>query len=449
MSTVRERPESATREHRSAWLYVSLLGKEPLLEGISVDLDGVEVIEVGRAKTTEVERVGDRVVIRIADSELSSRHFELRAAPPGDAPGFQLDDHASTNGTYVFGGVASKSRAKDGRVTGRLLLTRDCCICAGSVAMHLVLAQASWGPRGLVTWARELARRSEGLATLVPSIARGMDSAVRLAATELPLTLIGEAGSGRTTIARALHAWSRRSTGPFVVINAGLVTGAAENFFCGVAAPALPGMFAAAAGGTLFVRDLGKMHPAGQDLLFRVLHGGQYLPVGATRPEAFAARMMFSLDPTDPAPSAELQRVTRDYELTVPALRDRMPDLGIIVARALRSTNRAPIQVGADAVRALVTYAFPGNLEQLASLVTTADVDAGVVHAKDLLLPTAASVDGEHRATTARMALLLRHMEDANGNISEVARRMKTSRSQIHRWLRKLGHPVADPHEPE
>jgi hypothetical protein len=128
------------------------------------------------------------------------------------------------------------------------------------------------------------------------------------------------------------------------------------------------------------------MHPAAQQLVFRALSTGQYLPAGAGSAEPFDTRVIFALDPSDDAPIGDLSRVTSDHVFAVPPLRERRPDLGLLLARMLKVDGTPQLSLAADAVRTLVSHPFPGNHAQLAAVLPEKR-DGGIVCAADLVLP--------------------------------------------------------------
>ena len=204
-----------------------------------------------------------------------------------------------------------------------------------------------------------------------------------VAPTESTVLLTGESGTGKEVVARYIHALSERTRGPFQTVNCGALPegllgselfGHMKGSFTGAVKDA-EGLFAAAAGGTFFLDEIGETTPATQVKLLRVLQHREVIPVGATDPRPIDTRILAA---TNRDLEAEIQqgRFRQDlfYRLNViaihlPPLRDRVDDIPLLADHFLRG---AAAQRGAEpkvlsdaAVEAMRAYAWPGNVREL------------------------------------------------------------------------------------
>ena len=208
----------------------------------------------------------------------------------------------------------------------------------------------------------------------------------RVVGTDLTVLITGESGTGKELVARALHDLGSRRAGPFVPINMAAIPrnlveselfGHEKGAFVG-ADSRMSGRFEQAEGGSLFLDEVGDMPPEAQTRLLRVLHDGEYLPVGANRPVKANVRIIA-------ATNHNLQHLMQQglfredlfYRLNVvplrlPPLRERTEDIAPLVnhfqkqaaASGLPAKRFAP-----EAIRALAEWNWPGNVRELENLV--------------------------------------------------------------------------------
>jgi transcriptional regulator with GAF, ATPase, and Fis domain len=280
--------------------------------------------------------------------------------------------------------------------------------------------------------------------------------------------LLGETGTGKEITARAVHALSKRP-GAFVAINCGaipaaLVEGQLFGHVKGAFSGAVrdePGLVRAAQFGTLFLDEIGDLPAASQAALLRVLQEGEVLPVGATRAMPVDIRVVCATHrPLDDLMSRgdfrrDLYGRLAGFSHTIPPLRDRRVDLGLIVAALLRSgkvRQGDELSFRPDAARAMVRYDWPLNVRELAQCLATAGVlaEQGVIRLEDLPQPIAelaaappsSSMSVAERVPDRDEAVrreLLARLAETGGNMSEVARAMGKARQQVQRWVRRFG----------
>ncbi len=208
-----------------------------------------------------------------------------------------------------------------------------------------------------------------------------------------PVLVQGESGSGKELVARAIHAESSRAAGPFLSVNMAAIspaTAVAELFghrrgaFTG-AADARPGWFGSADGGTLFLDEIGEAPQEIQPMLLRTLETGEIQPVGEHGTRRVDVRIIAATDAHLAEQSAKgkfrfplLQRLS-GHALTVPPLRERLPDLGLLLIHFLKAELALAGRPLPDATEAkkpwlssrilarAVAYDWPGNVRELAN----------------------------------------------------------------------------------
>ena len=207
-----------------------------------------------------------------------------------------------------------------------------------------------------------------------------IDKAAPATATVL---LLGETGTGKELLARAVHARSPRAGRLFVAVNCAALSdslleselfGHRRGSFTG-AMNDKKGLFEVASGGTLFLDEVGETTPAMQAKLLRVLQEGEILPVGETRPKSIDVRVVAATHRNLEAEvqagrfRSDLYYRLRVFPIRVPPLRDRRDDIPALVAHfvhkhAAKLGKRVP-GVTDEAMDQLVAYAYPGNVREL------------------------------------------------------------------------------------
>ena len=231
---------------------------------------------------------------------------------------------------------------------------------------------------------------SEAIVGVESGLSHVMERVGLVAHSDVPVLLFGETGSGKEVIARAIHTQSERASGPFVRVNCGAIPpelvdselfGHERGSFTG-AVSMRKGWFERADRGTLFLDEVGELPLAAQVRLLRVLQDGTFERVGGQRQLTVDVRVVA-------ATNRDLQRMVTEkrfrddlwYRLAVfpiqlPALRERPEDMPALAAHfALRAAKRfgLPIRVPTpEDVNLLLTYDWPGNIRELASVINRA-----------------------------------------------------------------------------
>ncbi|MES2757703.1 MAG: sigma 54-interacting transcriptional regulator [Pseudomonadota bacterium] len=254
-----------------------------------------------------------------------------------------------------------------------------------------------------IHWADGLPRATadNGLLGVSSAMRKVHELIGQVAATELPVLVLGETGTGKELAARAIHAASARRVGPFAAVNMAALNeslaaadlfGATRGAYTG-AQSARGGLFAEAADGTLFLDEIGNAPAPVQPMLLRVLETGEYRPLGAAADAVSRARVISATDQDLGAAgfNQPLRRRLEAFVICMPALRQRREDIGLLIVH-VQSTwgaGATPVQLPAALVGAMCAYHWPGNVRQLHHVVTRAlmAVQAGQAPSLAALLP--------------------------------------------------------------
>jgi len=217
-----------------------------------------------------------------------------------------------------------------------------------------------------------------------------IERASLVAPSDVPVLILGETGSGKEVVARAIHQRSRRASGPFLRVNCGAIPsglvdselfGHERGSFTGAAAQRR-GWFERADGGTLFLDEVGELPPPAQVRLLRILQDGSFERVGGQRPLHVDVRIVA-------ATHRDLERMVAEggfredlwyrlavFPIHVPPLRDRPEDIPPLATHfALRAAARfgtSPRVPSPEELNLLLDYAWPGNVRELAAVIERA-----------------------------------------------------------------------------
>jgi two-component system, NtrC family, response regulator AtoC len=287
----------------------------------------------------------------------------------------------------------------------------------------------------------------------------------RAAASDAPVLVVGETGTGKDLVARAIHDHSARAKEPFVAVNlAALAPTLLESELMGHEKGAFTGAVARRAGrlemanaGTLFLDEIGDLDATLQTKLLRVLQDGRFERVGGSETLTSKARVIAATNkPVRPgAPGATL-REDLYYRLAVvevelPPLRARRSDIPLLVAHALGRTKARA--VSEEAMARLVAYDWPGNVRELFHVVERAAVmcSAEVIDVGDLapalrsgsVRPSGGSPYDDLPLRDALSALekhlIERALQKAGGNRAEAARVLGIARPQLYTKMEEHG----------
>jgi DNA-binding NtrC family response regulator len=297
---------------------------------------------------------------------------------------------------------------------------------------------------------------------------RMAEVARRLAASDSPVVIRGETGSGKGVLARWLHEHGPRGEEAFLDVNcAGLsrefleteLFGHEKGAFTG-AVSTKEGLLEVADRGTVFLDEVGDVEPSVQPKLLKVIEERRFRRLGAVQDRCVDIRLIT-------ATHHDLGRLVSEgrfrsdlyfrlgtIPLIVPPLRDRGEDILILARRLLSelagARGRGALRLSRNAEAALLRYTWPGNVRELRNILERAVLlsDRNTLEVDDL------GIEAASRPGQAPLELSLtlaeverRHIEavlaDARGRVEEAARRLGIHRSSLYNKLKRFGIPVS------
>jgi len=222
----------------------------------------------------------------------------------------------------------------------------------------------------------------EQLVGAAPEFRAALAVAAKAARNRLPILIIGEAGTGKETLARAIHAASLRAKGPLLTLDCKAIpSNIIDSELFGHEKGAFPGAFAAktgrivqADGGTLLLDDIGALPEETQETLDRVLATGEVRPVGLNGSYSVDVRVIATAGrPLPDDFNAGLAERIGATTVTLPPLRERSGDIPALARHLLNrladQTGMRTLSIGNDALALLMRYGWPGNVRQLAGVL--------------------------------------------------------------------------------
>lgn len=318
----------------------------------------------------------------------------------------------------------------------------------------------------------------EGLGSMIigshPSIVEVYKSIGRVAPMKVPVLIYGETGTGKELVAQGLHRFGPHPDGPFVPVHCGAIPDTLiESELFGHRRGAYTdaktdrrGALAQANGGTVFLDEIGEISQTFQVKLLRFLEDGLVLPLGAEKPESVDVRVIAATHRDLKAMVAsgtfrqDLYYRLAGYEISIPALQDRISDLPTLVAHFQQRFHRELGQPESgpatkDVLALLAAHSWPGNIRELGHVIRRMIIETGALEDAVVLrkiLGAVASV--EPHGSPAMFSHLsfqepfvsLEEMErtyilsvltHAKGNKTEAARILGIERKTLARKLRR------------
>lgn len=238
----------------------------------------------------------------------------------------------------------------------------------------------------------EVDSRYETISSVNAEMLRVLTTAQKAAQSDATILLLGESGVGKDLLARCIHAWSPRRNKIFTPVNCVALTeelleselfGHEKGAFTGAHTQKL-GKLEVAAGGTVFLDEIGDMKPALQAKLLRFLQNREFDRVGGTRSIKVDVRIVAATNRNlqqavkDGAFRADLFFRLNVVSLTIPPLRNRQEDIPQLIERSLarlcRDMKRPMLRMSPSAMKKLMSYAWPGNVRELENAIERAVV---------------------------------------------------------------------------
>jgi DNA-binding NtrC family response regulator len=386
--------------------------------------------------------------LALSDETVSGYHVRLQAVKNG----IKVSDFGSTNGTF-FGDARVEVATVPPGSTLRMGRT-SLVLSAGEPTTVELHDEDRWG---------ELRGKSR-------PIRRLMQNVRRVAQSNVAVLLMGESGTGKELLARGIHDASARATGPFVTIDCGSLTptlvaselfGHEQGAFTG-AIRMKRGAFEHANGGTLFLDEVGELPPELQTTLLGALERKRFTRVGGREEIAVEVRVVAA---TNRDLRSEVNagnfRLDLYYRLAVvtlevPALRDRVEDIPLLVEHFLAEegfSGELASVIPPDTMGQLTRYRWPGNVRELRNFVqgTLAmgeplplarelEGDADAPDFSQVLSRLGELPYGEARSRLLadfELQYLKRLLDRCDGNVARAARAAEMARSHLNELLRR------------
>ncbi len=374
-----------------------------------------------------------------------------------------IEDLGSRNGTFLNGYPVDKGPLADGDILqlGRTIFR-----------LRTDLPTPAGAPADLD--ASDLHDLEPGLATLLPLDGHRIATFRQIAASDVSVLLLGQTGTGKELLARALHSISRRK-GKFIAVNCGALApsltesqlfGHLKGSFSGASRDSV-GFVRAADGGTLFLDEIGDLAVPAQATLLRTVEESEVVPLGAAQPVKVDVRIVaathktIETDPEQNRFRSDLLARIAGYTHRLPPLVDRLEDLGLLISHLLRDMpgqGNRNVSIEPNAARALLMHRWPMNIRELKQALRTSTLLAqdGVIRTACLPATIAGALDGRpaggapgvERPLTDQQeqlkVLLIKHMRTNRGNVTAVSRQIGKASTQVYRWLKRFGVNVKD-----
>jgi two-component system response regulator HydG len=285
----------------------------------------------------------------------------------------------------------------------------------------------------------------------------------KIAPTDANILILGENGTGKDLVARAIHQHSRRAGKPFVKVDLGALTetlfeselfGHKKGAFTDAREDRV-GRFEAADGGTLFLDEIGNISLQQQAKLLSVLQNRQVIRLGTNEPKVVDIRLICATNvPLSELSDESVFRKDLIYrintvEIILPPLRKRKTDVMMLARHFSRLYSnkymKSALEFDESAEQKLLDYHYPGNIRELQYIIERAVImsDGDVLQAADLIFSPIESATepidevAELKLSTVEKSTILRVIEKHHGNISRAAKELGLTRTALYRRLSK------------
>ncbi|OIR00659.1 transcriptional regulatory protein ZraR [mine drainage metagenome] len=284
----------------------------------------------------------------------------------------------------------------------------------------------------------------------------------KIAPTDANILILGENGTGKDLIARAIHERSLRSKKPYVKVDVGALTetlfeselfGHKKGAFTD-AKEDRTGRFESANEGTLFLDEIGNISLQQQAKLLSVLQNRQITKLGSNQTLPIDIRLICATN-LELTELANEDRFRKDLvyrintvEIMIPPLRKRKEDIALLANHFAKQYAtkymRSGISLDRSALEKLQQYSFPGNVRELQYTIERAIImaDSAVIAADDLIFSPIESATKEEEGSDTKLSIIekntiIRVIEKHNGNITKAAKELGLTRTALYRRLNK------------
>lgn len=298
-----------------------------------------------------------------------------------------------------------------------------------------------------------------------PAMQNVFDAIRKVGQTDANVLILGENGTGKELVARALHRHSARAGEVFIGVDMGAVSetlfeselfGHVKGAFTD-ARKDRTGRFELASGGTLFLDEIGNLPLSLQSKMLRVLETRKVVPLGSNTPRTIDIRLICATNM--PIPDMVNRKEFRQdllyrintVEIQLPPLRERQEDISLLADYFLdihcRKYKKEPKTVSPAALRKLMDYHWPGNVRELRHAIERAVIlsDSLVLQPEDFFFSVKTQpgdrdfVFDNYNLEAVEKAVICKVLEKYKGNISRAAQEMGLTRTSLYRRMEKYG----------
>ncbi len=369
----------------------------------------------------------------------------------------------------AYGGVETAVRAvKDGAIdfvlkpwqNEKLLATFSsaCKLRESRLELDRVRSKQQYLNEESAGLTHDIIGRSDAMKKVFATIAKVAD-------TDANVLILGENGTGKELVARALHRNSRRAQDVFVNVDMGSISRSLfESELFGHVKGAFtdaredrPGRFEIASGGTLFLDEIGNIPPELQSKLLSVIQNKEVVRVGSNAPRPTDIRLICATN-LRIYDEAAANRFRQDLlyrintvEIHVPPLRERAGDIQLLVEYYLpiykQKYNKPNLRVTAHTMSGFERYAWPGNVRELQHVIERSVIlcDADVLEPADVLFnsmnaqPREEPETGTFNLDEIEKTVIRKVLQKYEGNISKAAKELGLTRTSLYRRMEKHG----------
>ncbi len=285
----------------------------------------------------------------------------------------------------------------------------------------------------------------------------------KVAGTEANILILGENGTGKELVARAIHRFSMRAESSFIAVDMGAISetlfeselfGHEKGAFTGASNDRM-GRFEIASRGTLFLDEIGNLPFSLQAKLLAVVERREITRVGSDRPRPIDIRLITATNM--PIHEMVAQKKFREdllyrintVEINLPPLSHRVEDIPLLVEHFVqlygRKYQKPGIRVSPESMRVLSEYQWPGNVRELQHVIERAVIlsESDSLHPEEMILKPAAAAHPDNAADHSLDEIEKKHVEmmikKHDGNVTEAAKELGLTRTALYRRIKKYG----------
>lgn len=294
------------------------------------------------------------------------------------------------------------------------------------------------------------------------AMAQVFETIRKVAGTEANILLLGENGTGKELVARAIHRFSQRANNPFIAVDMGAVSetlfeselfGHEKGSFTGATNERM-GRFEVASGGTLFLDEIANLPLSFQAKLLAVVERREVMRVGSDKPRPIDIRLISATN--SPIHEMVSQKKFREdllyrintVEINLPPLRERPEDIPLLVEHFMkiygRKYQKPDIHVTARTINVLSSYHWPGNVRELQHVIERSVIlsDSDTLKPEEILFnPSAAARGGgpDHSLDQIEKKHIEMVIKKHGGSVTAAAKELGLTRTALYRRIRKYG----------